>query len=573
MFFCDKKKVNYLMIVIGIVLLCILEGIIIINKNRNAEPVEELVFSHSSGFYEENFELTLSSDKGEIYYTLDGSTPDRNSFFYEGPISISDATMNENVYSMRTDVSTGFLKEQIEAYSPDQEFIGYIQPDYLVDKAIVVRAVVYYDMFRHSEVETASYFVGFSQKNGYEGMNVLSIVTDPDNLFGYEKGIYVTGETFDKYWEDRPEDGETGWMDDGWRWWPANYRNKGSEWEREAVCQFFDENGNLLLNQSCGIRIQGGITRGQNPRGLNLYARKEYDGEGKFQYSFFDKDFLPSSLTLSPGGNDVYAKLKDPLFSQLVEGTNVATLDYKPYVLFLDGEYWGVYWLSERYDETYFEYHYGVDKQNVVIIKNGELEAGSSEDLRIYENMVNTCSSLDMTIDENYDKACDLIDMDSYMDYYAVMIYAARWGDWPSSNYALWRTKLVDESKAYEDGKWRWMVFDMNSSGLTEDFVSFDSIQYVMENDKMFNNLMTNDAFRTEFLNRIKEYGNTLFDAQKANQLIDEHVTLMMEPLLQNQKRFFGEESEEKIYSKIYPVKTFFDYRSMYMNEIIGAYE
>ena len=61
-----------------------------------AGKAEAVSFSQDSGFYDEGFYLTLSSDVGEIYYTLDCSAPDTNSIHYTGPIWIQDASPNEN---------------------------------------------------------------------------------------------------------------------------------------------------------------------------------------------------------------------------------------------------------------------------------------------------------------------------------------------------------------------------------------------------------------------------------------------------------------------------------------------
>ena len=72
--------------------------------------------------------------------------------------------------------------------------------------------------------------------------------------------------------------------------------------------------------------------------------------------------------------------------------------------------------------------------------------------------MIDFCSQSDVSIDANYKKVCELIDMNSYIDYYAVMLFIGRNGDWPSGNYALWRVKKK-ESSEYGDGKWRWMLF------------------------------------------------------------------------------------------------------------------
>lgn len=44
---------------------------------------------------------------------------------------------------------------------------------------------------------SAVYFVGYDRKPVYEGMPIISIITDPDNLFDYERGIYVTGALYE----------------------------------------------------------------------------------------------------------------------------------------------------------------------------------------------------------------------------------------------------------------------------------------------------------------------------------------------------------------------------------------
>ena len=280
MTFCSRKfKILCGMSVLIVMFIAFLEFRSWTDQEK-VRKVKELTFSRESGFYEEEFELEMEAGSGIIYYTLDGSIPDRNSIKYEKPILIKDATENDNIYSMRTDVSTGFDKQEIERISYD--YPGYQPPDYKIDKATIVRAVVYNELGRQTEIKTASYFVGFSQKDGYDGMNVLSIVTEPSNLFDYETGIYVKGKTYDDYVKEYRNGDEYYWREEFWTLWMANYRNRGKKWEREASCQFFDENGRLVCEQECGIRIHGGASRGYNPRSLNIYARKEYDGNKYF---------------------------------------------------------------------------------------------------------------------------------------------------------------------------------------------------------------------------------------------------------------------------------------------------
>lgn len=177
----------------------------------------DFYFSAASGFYDYEFDLTIVAPTDEIYYTLDGSEPDKDSIHYSRSIHISDASDNENVYSVRTDTTTGFLTEEIEdsqnAYeeyvNEHQEIISlgrveapaYKVPDYNVDKCSVIRAV-YYQNGKKSEVITGTYFVGFSDKTGYDGISVVSITLDPDDLFDYDDGIYVTGRKLDEFIEN-----------------------------------------------------------------------------------------------------------------------------------------------------------------------------------------------------------------------------------------------------------------------------------------------------------------------------------------------------------------------------------
>lgn len=525
-----------------------------------------VLFSREPGFYEKEFFLEMSAEHGTIYYTLDGSTPNKNSLKYEEPIWIGDASENENVYSMRTDVSTGFDTLAIETMNLEK-IPGYQVPDYKIDKATILRAVVYDELGNKGEETTASYFIGYSGKKGYEGMNVLSIVTDPKNLFDHEDGIYVTGKAYDEYKKNYREAGIWIWSEEFFGFWEANYRNGGKQWERKAQCQFFNKNGELELSQTCGIRIHGGISRGYNPKSLNIYARKEYDGNNIFQADLFGNGYYPSAVTLFQGGNNYRSKAKDYLSAEQIKSLNVASMNYVPYVMFLDGEYWGVYWLNEKYDKDYLEHYYKVSSDNVIIVKDGALEEGEEEDEKYYKEMVRFCSESDLTVEENFDKVCDLIDIDSYVDYNAFMIYIGRSGDWPVLNYELWRVKK-EESGEYGDGKWRWMIFDLNSPAF---HTTLDTVEYVMNNDKMFKNMMTNESFRKMLIQRIEEV-TELFEADKMKKNINEYKEFMAENMSVNDKRFFGDESTAVFEAELDSLIYFYQNRKEYLLSVLDRY-
>lgn len=566
MIFYNKNRLLAGISVVLVIFLVIFKCLFKEDENKLLENKGEVIFSVEPGFYDEAFELEMTAKSGTIYYTLDGSVPDKNSLKYEGPVLITDATDNENQYSMRTDVSTGFDKEEIEKISSD--YPGYQAPDYKIDKATVVRAVSCDELGNYSEVKTATYFVGFSDKAGYEGMKILSVVTDPVNLFDYETGIYVTGKAYDEYVDKYRGSGEYYWREEFWGFWYANYRNRGIKWERKAECQFFGETGELELAQNCGIRIHGGVSRGYNPKSLNIYARKEYDGNKTLQADLFGTGYYPSAVTLFQGGNDVQTKAKDYVVSAAVKDFHVTTMNYEPYVLFLNGEYWGVYWLNEKYNADYFAYYYGVDKDNVIMVKSGELEAGEEDDLKYYSKMYEFCSQTDLTDSGNYARVCEMIDIESYIDYYAIMLYIGRCGDWPWLNYGLWRTEKTENS-LYGDGKWRWIIFDLNSPGFG---IDLDSIKYVMDHDEMFKNMMTNETFRTQLMLRIEELADGVLDAGNMNEILAEYQDFMAEPMRKHDKRFFGDDSLSSFYEEIGKLKTFFAERKEYLIPILDNY-
>lgn len=515
------------------------------------EPV--LRFSHESGFYEQEFDLAITSEHGEsIYYTLDGTRPTVDSLPYREPIHISDASNNPDIYSSNTDMSSGFLADLIR--ESGQMAPGYMVPTAPVDKCTVVRAICVTDEGETISSITGSYFVGFSQKDGYQGMNFLSIVTDPDNLFSDDTGIYVMGNDY------HPMPNES------WLWWGGNYHRRGQEWEREAFLQFFDTNGSLTFSKEAGIRIQGRGSRGILPKSLNLYARTAYDGDNRFSTYFFDTEYQPQRLTLFSGGDDSLTKLQDFMVSSLVSGQHFATMNFKPYVMFLDGEYWGMYWLTEKYDKEYLEYYYGVDKQNVMMMKNNELVLGEEGDDSLYWEMFYFISGADLTVDANYDAACELIDMDNFIEYFATEVYINRYGDWPNSNWAAWRTCEVREDP-YSDGRWRWMLFDVNSNVIDPDLAETDSIAYALSNSIMFNSLMRNDSFRMQFRKTMLRLAEHEFSPENTRAFIKSYQDSMADVLSLEYRRFYGGEQEklQEFYALTDGIQEFFEKRQNYI--------
>lgn len=157
----------------------------------------QLSFSRESGFYDSPFYLSIyGGGKYAIHYTLDSREPTVDDPVYDrkNPLYIEDATNHPNVYSMRTDTSTGFLENLIREYSISVP--NYTVPAYPVDKCTIIRASLFDSTGNCLSSITGNYFVGFQEKKSYQNVYTASIVASPENLFDNDTGIYVTGNTF-----------------------------------------------------------------------------------------------------------------------------------------------------------------------------------------------------------------------------------------------------------------------------------------------------------------------------------------------------------------------------------------
>lgn len=129
----------------------------------------DIELSVPSGFYDDAFSLHIEGGAlFDIYYTLDGSEPTINSIPYEkgSAITITDASANKNIYSMRTDISTGYLSELIE--KQDGTDHGYTVPNHNVDKCTILRAAVFDAEGNMLDSAYGVYFVGFQKRNAYK---------------------------------------------------------------------------------------------------------------------------------------------------------------------------------------------------------------------------------------------------------------------------------------------------------------------------------------------------------------------------------------------------------------------
>lgn len=148
---------------------------------------------------------------------------------------------------------------------------------------------------------------------------------------------------------------------------------KGSKWERPVQLDYFEEDGTLGFSQRFGIRIHGGATRVLDQKSFRLRADNRYDENSLLEYDIFgtNRNHSYRTLILRNGGNDWNHTLFGDAFMQSLAADigTFSTQDAKASAVFINGEYYGIYYIVERYDEQYFKNHYGIEKEELAVLK------------------------------------------------------------------------------------------------------------------------------------------------------------------------------------------------------------
>lgn len=498
------------------------------------------IFSQAGGFYSNtiNLRITSSDPEATIYYTLDGSEPNptnlnintfqyKNSYpelpgqplgdlltgsyqtqAYTGAIPISDRTSDPNKLSVK---------------SSTIEFLPTYFPTTPVFKGTVVRAVAYKSTALVSDIITQTYFITPTSPARYS-IPVVSIATNEKNFFDYTTGIYTAGATYDNWRSANP-------IEDSFFCPLGNFSNEGSVWERPGNVEFF-LNNTSLLNQPVGLRINGNCTRSVMRKSLRLY------GDTDFQYPFFANrpaNQFYNRLILRNGGNDWwYTLIADAYMQTMVRHLKFDTQSNRASVVFVNGEYFGIHSLYERYDNNYLNRNYAVDTDSVDVVAIGfddntrEYGTVASEgDLARYTSLQSYFSN---TSPINYNYVNTQIDIATFTDYQIAEIYSAN-ADWPNNNQQLWRKRTSQylPNAAYgHDGRFRWMMKDVDQglgsySHVTDNTLTYatqDIIQDSGEYTLFFRRLLELPDYKTYFINRSADLLNTTFHPTRAVDLL-----------------------------------------------------
>ena len=493
---------------------------------------DTVLFSVKGGFYENVFALQLSrtNPQNHIRYTTNGNCPTAQSPRYEGAMTLNASMFSKsNIYTIVNTIPSTF-------YLPNN-----------VQKAIVIRAAVFDPNGNCvSQVVTNSYFIR-SLGCDFHGLPVMSIVADSLALFDYETGIFVPGINYD------PADStHTG-----------NFKMRGDEWERPINMEFYEPD-NTGINQLCGMRTHGNASRWFQQKGVKLFAREAY-GKKHFLCRFFKDSPIVKfkSLCLHPFRCSNWLQMggTDYMSQKVARELDIDALEVRQTVVFINGEYWGIYTLEEAADEHYLKEHYNADLDSIVIIKYwGVPNYGDPTEWREYYAYM---SNADLTQLEDSAFAYSRTDISNFIDYILFETFSANL-DWPGNNVKI--------SQLAPGAPFRWLFYDGDGCFSRVDFQAFNYALNQGGNSVILNRFMENKEFRFQFCKRYKELAQTYFGYDFLKSVLDEYGQLVEGEIENQYNRFHFPWSVNRYYSDMEKADEFLRQRRQYFDEELKDY-
>lgn len=419
-------------------------------------PGVDVSISLAGGFYPAGQNVTLSSASGDIHYTLDGSLPRISSPVYAGPIPINATT--------------------------------------------VLRARVFQSGKPPGPVQTRTYFIGETQGT----VPFVSLVADPDALFGSVRGIYYNQH---EQLVSSSSNSALGLRD--------VYKGK----DAPGSLEFFAPGGG-------GFRVNGGIRMGgennwvHGQRAMNFALRGKY-GDDAIKYDLFPGSKIPlhTGVTLRDGG-DAWDKemLRDGLWPFIAKGQLKAdTSDYRPSVVFINGAYWGLHDIRARWDNQWFFEHKRVNGDDIDHLLYGHvdsssvslgIEKGNSDD---WLDLVSFLNTADLTQPANWAFVEARIDLDSFIDFVVAESYGIN-TSW-LHNREFWRERKPG-------AKWQWFLPDMDQTFRTSQLGN-SVLNDMLANETVLVRLKTNTAFKQRLAQRFAAHVASTFKPSRIHGIVD----------------------------------------------------
>ena len=318
---------------------------------------------------------------------------------------------------------------------------------------------------------------------------VVFLTANPKSLFDPDTGIYMEGPNAQakdphygaNYWEDR---------------------------EIPVFVELLEKGGKSpAFAKNAGFQIFGNYSRANKKKSVAIVFREKY-GDKRLEYPLFP-DFpnlkkFKVFLLRSNGSNFGGDYIRDRLCSSVTEGMDVDYQRGRGVVVYYNGEYYGIHNIRERSTEYYFETHYGLNPDEIDLLKaDNSATAGSPAD---YEALMDWLATNHLDNDKNYAYVADQIDVDNFINYMQTELFMNN-RDWPANNLKKWRGTNPKT-------KWKWFIYDMDF-GFGNEYSEFKNniFEFATAEDGpdwpngpastlLLRRLLENENFKTAFINR-----------------------------------------------------------------------
>ena len=312
------------------------------------------------------------------------------------------------------------------------------------------------------------------------------------------------------------------------------YENFLRNHEYEANFSYF-EDGKERFSVNCGIKISGKSSRYFAKKSFVLHFRSKYGCSTLHDKVFDNLDIDEfNSLVIrsgSAGAANFRAFYNDELVTSIVthsENMDLISQSYKPVNVYVNGEYYGIYFIREKVSDAFIASHTGVSRESVsVMYKMTELIHGTSD--QGMKDLWAFIKNNDLTKKENYEYIKKNISLESVADYYILQVWCV--GS-DSANVRLYRS-------TEGDGLWRYTPFDFDfafggfrkayGAGAAKAILGTYNTKestYSSYNALIYK-LLRNAEFKELFFKRLKLLVETDLSVENTNALNDEIYNLL----------------------------------------------
>lgn len=315
--------------------------------------------------------------------------------------------------------------------------------------------------------------------------------------------------------------------------------NAWGDTEKEAYASFFENGEGFEI--PCGFQLFGGSTRGLKKKSFSLKFKKQY-GEATLEYQVFDNrdNSVYNSLVLRSGSQDYnVSMIRDPVMTSLMEDSSVDVQAMKPIILYINGSYWGIYFLNEKLDEDFVAAHYNVapEKTDMMVITGSNVTGSRAG----YDSFIKYLKNHDMSKKENYEYIKTIFNIDNLIEFWVAETY--------TTNNDILNCKFFSHPDI-DNGRWHFIFFDLDygmyhPSVNYYNFMTNASGMGSMKIDSTITrNLFKNSEFKKRFVEILSQMYKTTWNKNNVIARINYYHDLLEPEMQRNINRWGSSMSE-----------------------------